>query len=206
MRKLFVYDLNNKGNMAHDKPEKNLGLKNWVRDGRDNKMKVLRLFFDGPNVKLHVREVARRVNLTPQGAWKILRSLKNEGLLESESNDIVENYWGNYNADIFIGLKRSLNLYRLYSCGMIEYLEEFYRMPECITLFGSYSRGEDVLVSDVDIVVVTDMKDYPDLTEYESYINRKISIHLVKNVKKEDNNFVNSLVNGIVLSGFLEVR
>jgi hypothetical protein len=36
-------------------------------------------------------------------------------------------------------------------------------------------------------------------------LNRKINMNLIKDVKKEDSNFINSLTNGIVLSGYLEV-
>jgi predicted nucleotidyltransferase len=42
-----------------------------------------------------------------------------------------------------MALKRSLNLYSLYSCDLVSSLVEFYRIPECIILFGSYAKGED---------------------------------------------------------------
>jgi hypothetical protein len=137
----IVYDINNE---------------NWI--------KVLKLFFDGPNVTLHIREVARRANLTPRGAKYILDSLKNDGLLNNESGNIVNNFWGNYNNEKFIGLKRSLNLNSLYSSGLITALENFYHIPKCIILFGSYAKGEDTSKSDVDIAIVTDMKDIPELS------------------------------------------
>lgn len=173
--------------------------------GEDNKTKVLKLFFNGPNTRLHIREVARRSNLTPPGALKILASLKNEGLLNNESNGIVNNFWGNYNSEKFIGLKRALNLYALYSTGLISSLDEFYRSPECIVLFGSYARGEDTIESDIDIAIVTGMEDLPELNNYRDILERKISLHLIKNIKAEDRNFINSLANGIVLSGYLDV-
>lgn len=171
----------------------------------DNRIKVLKLFFNGPNTKLHVREVARRSNLTPRGAQNILKSLNNARLLNNEPTDIVNNYWGNYSNENFIGLKRSLNLYSLYSTGLISTLEEYYKNPKCIVLFGSYSRGEDTGESDIDIAVITNMSDIPESSKIEDKLKRKISIHLVKNVKEEDSHFINTLANGIVLSGYLEV-
>jgi predicted nucleotidyltransferase len=174
-----------------------LNAENWIR--------ILKLFFDGPKVTLHIREVARRSNLTPRGAKYILDSLKNEGLLNNESGKVVNNYWGNYNSKKFVALKRSLNLYSLYSSGLISDLEEFYRIPKCIVLFGSYAKGEDTSKSDVDIAVLTDMEGLPELGKYEDALNRKINITLVKYVKGETPNFINSLANGIVLSGYLEV-
>ena len=47
----------------------------------DNKVHILRLFFEGPNVRLHLREVARRAGLSATGAMKILGALEKEGLL-----------------------------------------------------------------------------------------------------------------------------
>lgn len=181
-------------------------LNNMVYDvNNENWIKVLKLFFDGPNVTLHIREVARRANLTPRGAKYILDSLKNDGLLNNESGNIVNNFWGNYDSEKFIGLKRSLNLNSLYSSGLTSELENFYNVPKCIVLFGSYVKGEDTSKSDIDIAVVTDMEDIPELSKYEVILNRKININLIKNVKKEDANFINSMANGIVLSGYLEV-
>jgi predicted nucleotidyltransferase len=171
----------------------------------NNKINVLRLFFNGPGTVLHIREVARRTGLTPRGAQNILESLKNNGLLNNRSNDIVNNYWGDYNNEIFIGLKRSLNLYSLYSTGLISMLEDFYRTPKCIVLFGSYAKGEDTEQSDIDIAVITNMKDMPDVSKFDELLDRKISIQLITNIKKESPGFMNSMVNGIVLYGYLDV-
>jgi len=174
-----------------------LDSENWIR--------ILKLFFDGPQTTIHIREVARRTGMTPRGAKYILDALTKEGLLNVQATSIVSNYSGNYQSDKFVALKRSLNLYSLLSCGLVAALEEFYHTPKCIVVFGSYARGEDTGKSDVDIAIVTDRDDSPELDKYESYINRKISISLIGNVRKEDSNFINSLANGIVLSGYLEV-
>jgi predicted nucleotidyltransferase len=170
-----------------------------------NDEKVIKLFFEGPGERLHVREVARRTGLSPPGAMKILRRLKNEGLLIEEPNNVVVNYRGNYDSSRFVALKRLTNLFSLYECGLIEELSKHYSLPECIVLFGSYARGEDTTRSDIAIAIVTEMDDVPQLHKYEKKLNRKISIHTISNLKEEDSNFRNSLANGIVLSGYLEV-
>lgn len=170
-----------------------------------NDKKVIKLFFDGPGERLHVREVARRTGLSPPGAMKILRRLKSEELVIEEPDNVVVNYRGNYDSSRFVALKRSTNLFSLYACGLIELLSEHYAAPECIVLFGSYARGEDTNKSDIDIAIVTGVDNEPDLQKYEKKLNRKISIHTIRNLKEADHNFLNSLANGIVLSGYLEV-
>ncbi len=171
----------------------------------DNTTKVLKLFFDGPNVRLHIREVARRTGLSPFGAMKILKSLEKEGMVLKKTTPVVVEYRGNYDNEKFIALKRSLNIYDLYASGLVSRLVDFYGVPECVCLFGSYAKGEDIKESDIDLAIVTSNKKLPDLSTYEETLKRKISIHLVKDVKKEDAGFINSLANGIVLYGYLEV-
>lgn len=171
----------------------------------DNTTKILRLFFDGPNVRLHIREVARRAGLSPFGAMKILGSLEKDELLIKEPTPIVVEYHGNYTNEKFLALKRSLNLYDLYASGLVPALIDLYEVPECICVFGSFAKGEDIKESDIDLAIVTSIKKLPDLSVYEEKLKRKISVHLVKDVKKEDAGFVNSLANGIVLYGYIEV-
>ena len=81
----------------------------------------------------------------------------------------------------------------------------FYKTPKCIVLFGSFAKGEDMIKSDIDIAIETHMNDLRDLITFEAVLKRKISIQLVSDIKTENHNFINSLANGIVLSGYLEV-
>ncbi|VVB86432.1 Winged helix-turn-helix DNA-binding protein [uncultured archaeon] len=171
----------------------------------DNKMHILKLFFEGPNERLHLREIARRVGLSATGAMKILRALEKEGLVEKERTKVTVVYNGNYENQKFMALKRSFNLYSLYSCGLVSALVDFYKIPEVVVLFGSYAKGEDTRESDIDIAIMTGIKEYPQLDIYEADLKRKISLHLIENTKNEEKGFINSLANGIVLYGYLEV-
>ncbi len=171
----------------------------------DNKVHILRLFFEGPNVRLHLREVARRAGLSATGAMKILGALEKEGLVEKERTAVTVVYRGNYDNENFMALKKSLNLYSLYSCGLVSKLVDFYKIPGCIILFGSYAKGEDTRESDIDITIITSMKEFPNVDIYEDCLKRKISLHFIENTKNEEKEFINSLANGIVLYGYLEV-
>jgi predicted nucleotidyltransferase len=171
----------------------------------DNKVRILRLFFEGPNQRLHLREVARRVGLSATGAMKILRSLETEGMVKKERAAVTTEYRGNYENENFMALKRSLNLYSLHSSGLVSKIVDFYKIPECIVIFGSYAKGEDTKESDIDIAIMTSMKEYPQLDIYEDELKRKLSLHLIDNIQSEEKGFINTLANGIVLYGYLEV-
>ena len=51
---------------------------------KDNNYKIMKLFFDNPDNKFHIREIARQTKLSAPGVLKILKKLKDETLLVSE--------------------------------------------------------------------------------------------------------------------------
>ena len=76
---------------------------------------------------------------------------------------------------------------------------------------GSFRQGEDISKSDVDIAIESEEFDkykvveLDELSVFEKKINKEIQLHLF-NRKSIDLNVFNNLANGIVLSGFLEVK
>ena len=53
--------------------------------------KVLRVFFEYPERKIHIREIARLTKLSPPGVLKIVRNLTKEGMLVLEKGKVVKN-------------------------------------------------------------------------------------------------------------------
>ncbi len=69
---------------------------------KDNNYKVMKLFFDNPENKFHIREIARQTKLSAPGVLKILKKLKKETLLISERENIVENVKASRNEKFFL--------------------------------------------------------------------------------------------------------
>lgn len=170
---------------------------------KNNNMKVLKLFFDTPEKKFYIREIARITKLSPPGVMKITKSLVGEGLLKYEKSNVVKNVAAS-KSENFIQMKRMFNVYSLYGCGLVQFLRENYEEPEAIVLFGSYSKGEDTSKSDIDIAVITPKNIMPEMKKFESALKRKINLHEIK-LNNADKSFLNSLSNGIVLYGYLKV-
>jgi len=170
---------------------------------KDNNYKVMKLFFDNPDKKFHIREIARRTNLSAPGVLKILRKLKNEKLLLSEKGKVVENVKASRNEKFFL-LKKSYNVLSLFESGLIDLLKNKYEEPEAIVVFGSYSRGEDTSESDIDIAIITKKEIKLDLKRFEKILQRKINIYEIQisECKKE---FLNNLINGTIIYGYLKV-
>ncbi len=170
---------------------------------KDNNYKVMKLFFDNPDKKLHIREIARQTSLSAPGVLKILKKLKEETLLVSERENVVENVKASRNQK-FLLLKKAYNALSLFESGLIALLKDKYEEPEAIVVFGSYARGEDTSESDIDIAVVTKKEAKLDLKKFEKYLKRKISIYEIQ-IGNSEKEFLNNLANGTVVYGFLRV-
>lgn len=162
---------------------------------------ILRIFFLNPDKKFTIRELARTAKISPAWVSKIVSGLKKEGYLDTDETRRIK---ANLEFKDFLRLKKVFNLRNLYESGLIDYLTQEYHQPECISLFGSHSTAEDSSRSDIDIAVITNKKLSLDLLQFEKFLARKINIHEIV-LRKSSSEFKNSLINGIVLHGYLEV-
>ena len=171
----------------------------------NNKRDVLLEFFLRNNTKeIHIRELSRLVGISFPWTRKIALEFAGQGLLKKRITGGLVLIKADKDAEGFKQVKRSYNLLSMYKTGLVEYLNEHYGRPEAIILFGSYSRGEDTEDSDVDIGIITTRSGQPELAKMEKLIGRKIRIQEILR-EKADAAFWNTLANGIILSGYLEL-
>ena len=170
---------------------------------KDNAYNVMKLFFDSPDRKVYIREIARQTGLSPPGVLKILKKLKKENLLVSEKENVVENVWASRNEKFFL-LKKCYNFLSLYESGLTDFLRDKYEEPEAIVVFGSFSNGEDTSNSDIDIAVVTNKAADLDLRPFENILKKKINLIEIQ-ISRSEKEFLNNLANGTVVYGFLKV-
>jgi len=97
-------------------------------------------------------------------------------------------------------LKRVDNLKQIYELGLVDFLDKEFA-GATIILFGSYSRGDDLINSDIDIAVIGRKEKGIDLKKYEEQLERKININYYASFDKIHKNLKENLANGIVLSG-----
>ena len=165
---------------------------------------VLEFFFDDPEGTYHIREIARQIKRHPNTVLKEVNLLAKEGLLIKRATRAVVEVRVNRDAELFTRLKRLFNLRRIYISGIIDAIDLHYGAPEAIVLFGSYSRGEDVVKSDVDIAIVTKKEQSMDVDKYEKVFKRNIQVHAI-DLHKVGKGFLVNLINGIVLKGYLHL-
>lgn len=169
--------------------------------------RVLEFFLGNPTEKIHLRSLARRLKISATWASKTVKGLARKGLLvivKSEGSGQV-NIQAERDNPVFKRMKICFNLKKIYESGILDELIRVYGRPEAIILFGSYSKGEDIENSDIDIAVIGIGKRKINLTRFEKMLDQKINLLELRKEKIEDE-FMNTLANGVVLYGYLDIR
>jgi len=170
---------------------------------KDNTSRVMELFFKNPEKKFHLRELERLIGLSMPGIIKIVRRLEREDLLETKKEGMLKNV-SVTKSEKFVNLKRAYNIYSIFLSGLLDFLRIAYEEPEAIVLFGSYAKGDDVSMSDIDIAIITKKQLSLKLIPFEKGLGRRIRLYEIQRTKSEKE-FLNTLANGVVLYGYLKV-
>ncbi len=170
---------------------------------KDNKQRLLTVLFAKPEYHFHIRELAREVKLHPNTVITITNQLQKETIIIKKKFKHLVEVFCDTDSMQYKRQKQLFNLAQVQESGLLDELVQFYHHPKAIILFGSFSRGEDLSESDIDLAVVTSLKDTPDLSAFKKKIQR--SIHLLTlEYKDMSPEFYNNLINGIVLYGYLK--
>jgi predicted nucleotidyltransferase len=157
------------------------------------------VFFYSPTKEFHARELSRKTGLSIFAILSAIKTLVKKDMIRVQKKGNMKIVAASHSVS-FIRAKRIRNIEKLYDSGVVNYLIKAYDKPEAIVLFGSYSRGDDVESSDIDIGVITKEHKELNLDKFEKPLFRKISVHEIE-LKKVTKEFYNNLVNGIVLDG-----
>ena len=164
--------------------------------------KILDILFKCPTTEFHIRELSRKSGISPPTVLTIVEILKKNNLVKTYKKGNMKIVKASGSAD-FIRDKRIDNLSQIYETKIVDYLNDLYENPQSIILFGSFSRGDDIEKSDIDIAVITKTHKESDMKNFEKKLSRKVSIHEI-NVKKVSKEFYNNLINGIVIHGAMQ--
>jgi len=171
----------------------------------DIKTKIGEYFFTNPTVKLRVRQIERELKSPLPSVIRYCKELEKERLLKIESLANIKVYSADRTSKIFLLEKRLFNIRTLCNSGAIDFLREEYSNP-VIVLFGSFSKGEDVENSDIDLYIETPKRQEFNLKKIEKKLNRKIQVFNYKNIREVSNpHLANNILNGIPLNNFIEV-
>lgn len=168
-----------------------------------NKYKVLKLFLDSPTDSFRLREIARLTKISPPSVMDYLKEFEKEGLIEKKVKRKVPFYIALRESSDFILYKKISIIFELNKSGIIDYLWDKLS-PEAIILYGSYSRGESIEDSDIDLFILGKEKNI-DLKVFESKLSKKVHLLFNESLKEVSNELKNNILNGIVLKGYMKV-
>lgn len=167
---------------------------------------IMRLLFVKVGIALNVRRISQFLEVSAPAVAKALPNLNKKRLVNIQQ-DTESNRWSielNRNSHSVMQLKRADNLKQIYETGLADLLEKEFA-GATIIIFGSYSRGEDVAKSDIDVAIVGRKSKSIDLTKFNDLLERKIIINFYDSFDKIHKNLKENLCNGIVLSGGVEL-
>ncbi len=173
--------------------------------------KVLEVVFQFPEKEFSLSDLAKEAGVAKANIGKILDELESAELVDKVELTKIWRIKARQQSSNFRKMKTVRNLNLISQSGLAEFLGTMYDNPKAIVLFGSFRWGEDVSNSDIDIAIETEntrkygsMK-LPQLPEFEKMLGRRVQIHVFDR-RDVDVNVFNNIANGIVLSGFLEVK
>lgn len=175
---------------------------------KNNRSKILQVFFDNPvpkGIGLQLREISRKVEVAPPSVKRYLLELEKEKLIKKTKHRIhgYPVYYANRDNPYFRFLKKIDTIKNIKEKGLLDHLNDSC-LPDAIILFGSASKGEDTIESDIDVCIVSKEKKIT-LCKYEKQLNRKINVFFCKDFNKLSKELKNNIINGIILEGYLKV-
>ena len=167
---------------------------------------ILRLLFIKAGMPLNQRQIANLLEVSPPAVMKALPGLEKESLIKISQDKETKRWSIELNRDNHkvIQLKRVDNLRQIYSSGLADFLEKEFA-GATIILFGSYSRGEDTITSDIDIVVIGRKEKQMKLTNFDKALERTIFINFYSSFKEVHKHLRENIFNGIILAGGIEI-
>jgi len=167
---------------------------------------ILRTLNKKAGTTLNARNLSNLVSVSQPAISKSLPKLEKLDLITVRKDKLSGRLSIELNRDNqkVIGLKRVDNLKQIYDSDFVYYLYDLFP-GSTIILFGSYSHGEDTILSDIDIAIIGTKEKILDLANFEKLLERKIIINFYKDFKSINAHLLNNILNGIVIRGSIEL-
>ncbi len=117
--------------------------------------KILAQFLKSPTTPLHIKELARRLSVSPGSVSNSVKGFHADGLLGKEEIGLAHLYKLNNEHPLVKSLKRAYGLVRLLGAGLISKTLDADDGVISIALYGSFASGEYDEKSDVDLLVIS---------------------------------------------------
>ncbi len=169
---------------------------------QQNKLKIMELLFEEPSKNFQIREISRLTKIAVTSVKNYLKELQKNKLILKDKKTFYPSYIANQQNRLFKIYKQQFIILKLYSSGLIDYLEDILH-PKSIILFGSMRKGEYNKKSDIDIFIQSNEKSI-NLIKFEKILKHKINLFFEDDINKISKELFNNIINGIKLSGYIK--
>ena len=166
--------------------------------------KIQSLFFDNPSRGFKLRELSREASIAPASLYTYLEHFINRTVVKVVEEYGLKLYKANTESEIYKQDKIAYNIQKIQNSKIIDEINKKFDYP-CIILFGSKSKGEDNEKSDIDIAIISTINAEIDTNKYENSLNSEVNFLVINNFNKLAAEIKNNIINGKILSGYLEV-
>lgn len=164
---------------------------------------ILRFLAMNTGKSFNALDLAKALKVSPTAIAKSIGLPEKYGLIKIKKDKRFSIEFNRDNSKA-LSFKRVENLRAIYESGLFEFL--FEKFPGAtILLFGSYSRGEDTISSDIDIAIVGIKEKEVKMDKFEKILERKIILQFYPGFKEIHKNLKENIFNGILLSGGIEL-
>lgn len=173
-------------------------------------LKTIRYFLDNPYKEVYLRELAKKLNISPFAIKKYASLLLKEGLIIEERRANLRYFKANINNNFYKQLKISFNIQKILKSRVLDFIQKNIPAVSSVVLFGSIAKGLDDEKSDIDLLIIGKNK-YLNLSEFEDKLGRKINEHSMlwsqwkKNYKENIAFYYEVIAHGITLYGELPI-
>ncbi|HLD57360.1 MAG TPA: nucleotidyltransferase domain-containing protein [archaeon] len=179
-------------------------------------MEIIGLYLSNYKTKIHIREIARRINKNHRTVLLAVKRLEFAGIVNHEvvgkskqyflnlSNVIAKDYIRNAES---IKTRRLLEKHFIFKKLLTEFSQSLMSTP--VLLFGSYAKGEETKKSDIDMFIVKGKREKEIVDRASEFFSRhNLKLQVQKSTQEEfemaiterDNLAVEILKNHIILN------
>jgi len=141
-------------------------------------IKTAKYFLENPYEETYLRELAKKLKISPFATKKYASILLKENLINEERKGNLRYFKANTNNLFYKHLKISLNIKKIIDSEIIGFIQNNIVATSSIILFGSVAKGEDNEKSDIDILIIGKDK-HLNLSDFEKKLGRTINTHIM---------------------------
>jgi len=161
---------------------------------------ILEFFINNPYKEFYVREISKKLKISPTTISKYLKKMEKEGLLLSE-NKYNHLFFKAHNENLLFKQKKvHYNICMIINSGLIDYLNKI--LDAEIILMDNKDENYEIT-----LLVISNKKIIKEinLNDFEKRLGKlNILFYSIKEIKN-NKEIINRLINGIIIKGYLRL-